>query len=72
MAIKIPNNWESLTIEEFNLRKSLLHEHVNVFPTHNLTVLTKVNIFFFVYYSDFNIFYVPRKPLFKQLTQACA
>ena len=46
MAIKIPDNWESFSFEEFFLRKSLLIAHVDSF-NQNANYLEMVKNFYF-------------------------
>lgn len=46
MAIKIPDNWESFSFEEFFLRKSLLIAHVDSF-NQNANYFEMVKKFYF-------------------------
>ena len=51
MAIKIPDNWESFSFEEFFLRKSLLIAHVDSFNQNaNYFEMVK-KIYFYLKFS---------------------
>lgn len=65
MTIKIPDNWESFSIEEITLRKSLLVAHVNSFDQNDdhfdkvqmiLTFLSLRKTYFKQNYYNYNIF----------------